>query len=77
MEQMENFDHILLFKTNIRDESCKEKMQAILDGYEGINQWNVALDDDDCVLRIISYTLSTQQIINLINTHGFECCELT
>jgi hypothetical protein len=73
---MENLDHILLFKTDINSESCKEKLQALLDGYNGIEQWNIALDDQDCVLRVVSYTLSHQQIIELINHHGHFCCEL-
>ena len=73
---MENLDHILLFKTDIRSEECKAKLQAILDNHEAIEQWNVALDDCDCVLRIVSYTLTHQQIIELINHHGHFCCEL-
>jgi len=75
--ETENLDHILLFKTNIKSETCKAKMQAILDGYEGIIKWNIALDDSDCVLRVISYSLNHQQIIELINSYGFDCCELT
>jgi len=75
--ETENLDHILLFKTNIKSEACKAKMQAILDGYEGITTWNIALDDIDCVLRIISYSLNHQQIIALINSYGYDCCELT
>lgn len=74
---MENFDHILLFKTDIKSEDCKAKLQAILNGYEGIEQWNVALDDQDCVLRVVSHTLNHQQIIELITNHGHFCCELT
>lgn len=74
---MENFDHILLFKTDIRSEACKAKLQAILDGHEGIAQWNIALDDQDYVLRVVSYTLTHQEIIELINQQGHFCCELT
>ena len=73
---MENLDHILLFKTNINSESCKAKLQDILDSFEGIVRWNIALDDDDCILRVISYTLKHQQIITLINSHGYTCSEL-
>jgi len=75
--EIENLDHILLFKTNIKSEDCKAKMQTILDRYEGIIKWNIALDDRDCVLRVISYSLNHQQIIELINSYGFDCCELT
>lgn len=74
---MENLDHILLFKTDIKSEACRAKLEDILNNHEGISKWNVALDDSDCVLRVISYTLSHQQIIELINYHGHFCCELT
>jgi hypothetical protein len=74
---MENLDHILLFKTDINSNACKRKLQTVLDDYAGIEHWNVALDDQDFVLRVISYTLNHQQIIELINDHGHFCCELT
>jgi hypothetical protein len=74
---MENFDHILLFKTDIKSEACKTKLQVKLDNFEGILKWNVALDDHDFILRIVSYTLNHQQIIELINDHGHSCSELT
>ena len=73
---MENFDHILLFKTDIKSEACKVKLAAVLNNFEEISEWNVALDDEDFVLRIVSYTLNHQQIITLINNHGHYCCEL-
>jgi hypothetical protein len=74
---MENLDHILLFKTDIKTEDCKAKLQSILDDHRGISRWNVALDDQDFVLRIVSETLNHQQVIELINNHGHFCCELT
>ena len=73
---MEDFSHILLFKTDIKSESCKQKLQAILDSHTGIEQWNVALDDQDCVLRIVSHTLKHEQIITLIQSYGHTCTEL-
>jgi len=73
---MENIDHILLFKTDIQTEQCKAKLQPILDAQDGIDKWNIALDDSDYVLRVISEKLTHQQIITLINNHGHFCCEL-
>lgn len=73
---MENIDHILIFKTNIRHASDKRKLQPILDANKCIERWNVDLDDVDCVLRIVSYKLKCHQIIELIMYHGYECCEL-
>ena len=73
---MENFDHILLFKTDRQTEACKAKLQPILDNYAGITKWNIALDDSDYVLRVVSENLTHQQIITLITSHGHFCCEL-
>jgi hypothetical protein len=74
---MNKLEHILLFKTDIQNEECKAKLQPILDSNADITKWNIALDDSDYVLRIVSATLNHQQIITLINTQGYSCCELT
>ena len=68
--------HILIFKTNIETERQKQRVQATLDTHEHILQWNIDQHDIDCVLRIVSNTLTTEQIICLIKHHGFECTEL-
>ncbi|MES2265301.1 MAG: hypothetical protein V4520_00990 [Bacteroidota bacterium] len=73
----ENFDHILLFKTNVNCEGDKSFLHTLLDGNPDVQCWNVDLDDEDCVLRIVSYTLNHGQIIELMNSHGYYCCELT
>lgn len=73
---MEDLNHILLFKTNISNESCRAQFGAILETLKGVVRWNIALDDKDYVLRIVSYTLNHQEIIRLVNYHGYECSEL-
>jgi hypothetical protein len=73
---MENFDHILLFKTNIKSDIDKEVICALLDDDEAIQEWSVDTEDEDCVLRVVTFTLNHYQIINLINTKGYLCCEL-
>ncbi|QNK61638.1 hypothetical protein H7F33_13860 [Pedobacter sp. PAMC26386] len=72
----ENFDHILLFKTDIKSKQDKQALQLTLDKNEHIEQWNVDMDDEDCVLRIISYQLSHKQIIELIKNQGYKCKKL-
>jgi len=74
---MDNFDHILLFKTNISCDDDKTSLHATLNNNADIEKWSVDTDDEDCVLRVVSYTLTHQQIIELINKHGYHCCELT
>ena len=73
---MENLDHILLFKTNISHESEKKLLEIILDNNPSIQNWSIDMDDIDCVLRIESFTLSHNEIIDLINQHGYKCREL-
>ena len=77
MNIVENFDHILLFKTNINCDGDKQLLHTLLDNNPDIKCWSIDMEDEDCVLRIISYTLSHAQIIELIKPHGYQCCELT
>ena len=72
---MENFDHILLFKTNL--EAANKELLRDIFAKEGIAEWNIDLDDEDRVLRIISTALKHNYIIQLIKGCGFECCTLT
>jgi hypothetical protein len=74
---MKNFDHILLFKTDIRTPSDKMAVRISLDLDDRIQQWSIDQDDEDCVLRIVTPILKHHQIIDLITHHGFNCCELT
>ncbi|WP_316847229.1 hypothetical protein [Pedobacter psychrodurus] len=72
---MENFDHILLFKTNL--EAADHIQLKEIFNKEGIAEWNVDLDDEDRVLRIISTRINHAFVIQLITASGFECCRLT
>ena len=74
---MENFEHILLFKTDCSSSDDKKALQALLEKQRGIEEWNLDLDDSDCVLRIISYEIDHKKIIQLLHDHGYQCCELT
>jgi len=71
---MKNFDHILLFKTNLETANTAQLKEIF--NKEGIAEWNVDLDDEDRVLRIISTTITHTYIIQLITTCGFQCCKL-
>ena len=71
-----DLNHILIFKTNIQTECDRQHLQNRLDTNDHILQWNIDLQDVDRVLRIISKTLTPQQIISIINHNGFECAEL-
>jgi hypothetical protein len=74
---MDNFNDILLFKTDIKTVEDEAMLELVLSGHPDISKWNVDLEDIDCVLRIVSYTLSHEQVIHMINGYGYFCCELT
>lgn len=67
---------VLVFKTNIQTECDKLRVQSALDAFDRIHQWNIDMDDIDCVLRIVSDSLTPEQIISVIQQYGFECMEL-
>lgn len=71
-----NGSSVLLFKTNIRTESDKQFMTQLMQEHE-INQWTVDQEDVDCVLRIVSNDLQLNDVITLVNQHGYLCEELT
>lgn len=68
--------NVLLFKTNIRTASDKELMTQLMEQHK-INQWTVDQEDVDCVLRIVSNELQLNDVIALVNQHGYHCEELT
>ena len=74
---MENhLENVLVFATNIKTEKDKQKIISTLDEHSEIHEWNVDQDDIDCVLRIVTNTLSEEHIIQLISQHDFACAAL-
>lgn len=71
---MENIlNNILVFATNIRTENDKQNISNLLNQNSAIQQWNIDQEDIDCVLRIVTETLSEQQIIDIIDAQNFQC----
>ncbi len=68
--------NILVFAINIKTESEKRTISAVLDKNSAIQQWNIDLEDVDCVLRIVSETLSEEEIIDIIKNQDFKCTTL-
>jgi len=74
---MENFtENILIFATNIKTENDKQKIINSLNEHSEIHEWNIDQEDIDCVLRVVSKTLTEEQIIQLVDQHNFECVAL-
>lgn len=69
METALNFNHILLFKTNISSHKGKQLLHTILDKHPAVQCWSIDMEDSDHVLRIISETLSHND--TKINKYSF------
>lgn len=74
---MENqIENILVFATNIKTETDKQTISNFLDKNPEILQWTLDQEDIDCVLRIVTQTLSEEEIIRLLDKQNFECSAL-
>jgi hypothetical protein len=67
---------ILIFKTNIQTEFDKLRIKNVMDASYKVLKWNIDMDDVDNVLRVVSDSLTPEQIIAVVNYVGFECAEL-
>ncbi len=68
--------HILIFKTNIDNDSAHNEVGSILNTHQSILDWHIDKEDIDKVLRIESKLNNTEEIITSINKAGFLCEEL-
>ncbi|HEY9046910.1 MAG TPA: hypothetical protein VIN08_13495 [Ohtaekwangia sp.] len=66
---------VLIFKTNIHEADVKT-VAVVLDADYRITRWSVDYGDIDCVLRIESQQLTTEEVIGRVSNIGFHCEEL-
>lgn len=67
---------ILVFKTSLRTKRDCNQLVPLLNRQVGIEQWTVDLTDRDKVLRVVSVGTSAATIKKLVESIGFDCCEL-
>jgi len=72
----ESYKHILVFRSNIQTERDKCRVGIALDNHPLIEKWGVDLDDDERILRVVSYKLSQQHIMDIVSRCGYTCEEL-
>ena len=72
-----NSNPILIFATNLKTERDKTIITTVLNNNPEIEQWSIDLEDIDSVLRIVSRTLNTEKIIQIIKEQDFKCSELS
>jgi cell fate (sporulation/competence/biofilm development) regulator YmcA (YheA/YmcA/DUF963 family) len=69
-------DHIKIFKTNIQTEDDLLNLAGIFNNHPLVEKWNVDLLDCDKVLRVITRSLSEEEIISLVRGCHLACTEL-
>jgi hypothetical protein len=67
---------VFVFKTNINGMHNIEKLKTYFNNREEILRWSVDMQDIDKVLRVEAASTNPTEIINLVQTAGFECEEL-
>jgi hypothetical protein len=72
----EIISNILIFRTDVREESDMTRLDFILSRDTRIQAWNVDREDVDHVLRIRSEELCADDVVKIICQAGFFCEEL-
>ncbi|HET8886420.1 MAG TPA: cation transporter [Salinimicrobium sp.] len=67
---MEN--KMLKFKTTLNCGGCVSKVQADFDKAEGIQDWNVDIDNADKILTVNSKGITEEEVINIVKSKGFK-----
>ena len=68
---------ILVFKTNMVGEGCKQTVAHALNRFGTALRWTADLDDCDRILRVETTTVPSGAIIRAVHGAGFRCEELT
>jgi hypothetical protein len=68
---------IHIFRTNIEEIAPDCAICQKLNNHSDIQEWSIDCEDIDCVLRVVSETLTPDEIINMITEAGHECQELS
>ena len=69
-------DHLLIFKTDIDSFCTNCQVHKALNDHPSIWEWSIDTQDEDCVLRVVSPSLTPQMVISLVNACGHKCAEL-
>lgn len=69
-------DHLLIFKTDIGKLCTNCEVHKALNAHHSIWEWSIDAEDEDCVLRVVSPTLTADMVISLVNGLGHTCTEL-
>jgi copper chaperone len=68
---MENKNQNMQFKTNINCGGCITAVKPYLDKVEGMDYWEVDVNNKDKVLTIHSNGITAQEVISIVQKAGF------
>lgn len=60
---------VLVFKTNINSVDQINRLGKLMKSKKGIQKWNLDLEDNDKVLRIVTDRLQEHQVISFLQPH--------
>ncbi len=66
----------LLFKTNIKCNGCIAKVTPFLDGEKQVSRWKVDLENPERILSVISETISSESVVDLLKKAGYTAVEV-
>lgn len=67
---------ILVFKTSLSNVHRIQDIEPSLDVHPDIYQWNVDLNDEDNILRIMANNMAGEEVENMLLSAGYYCEEL-
>ena len=67
---------ILVFKTSLSDTNRISDVESTLDIHPNIFQWNVDLNDNDNILRVVANDIEGEEVENMVLKAGYFCEEL-
>ena len=67
---------IAIFKTNLTNVNRINDVESYLETHPSIIKWNVDLNDEDNILRIVSHNVDGKEIENLLLQAGYFCEEI-
>ncbi len=67
---------VYVFKTTVKIKKEVERLEPQLNEVLEQNQWNFDLEDCDKILRVESLTNVCDEVVEILQEHGFECEEL-
>lgn len=65
--------HILVFKTDVKDETSVQLVSNLLSGNEHISRWTIDHWDIDKVLRVESHHDCSEEVIQKLTSAGLYC----